>query len=200
MFTPTVQQPKKKPAAFTNDSILEALRDLSSGVGKTVSRDVAGRVSSDVLSSLFGKMPNRQGEMQANEQISLGSERRSMNPVRRPEVIRQPMIRREEVNLKQQIDAVRQELKAIAQSLKSLQQEVQKAVDDVPVEPGIYHLNFMARLRSVLLILREQIEDSRSWLALFTSRKKQKNYWGMVKKHGTKFGLSSERTMATQAG
>lgn len=186
-------QPKKKAPAVNNDSVLEALRQMGGGVGKTIAKDVVGKVGSDVITSLFGQVP-RSAELFTN--------RAEFAPVqiRRPEIIRPPAVRVEEANLKPQIEAIRAELKMLATSLKSLGQEVQKAVSEVPVQPGIYHLNFMERLKSILKILREQIDDSRSWLALSTNRKKQKGYWGMFKKHGTSFGLSSERTIATQAG
>ncbi len=186
-------QPKKKAPAVNNDSVLEALRQMGGGVGRTIAKDVVGKVGSDALTSLFGQVP-RSGELFTNQP--------EVQPVqiRRPEILRPPMVRVEETNLKPQIEAVRAELKMLVASLKSFNQEVQKAVNEVPVQPGIYHLNFMERLKSIIKILREQIEDSRSWLALSTNRKKQKGYWGMFKKHGTQFGLSSERTIATQAG
>ena len=69
------------------------------------------------------------------------------------------------------------------------------------MDPGIYHVNFFERLRSILKVLREQIDDSRTWLALSAQRKQKKlGYWGMFKKHGTSFGLSNERSIATSAG
>ena len=186
-------QPKPKKQAPPSESVLEALRQMGGGVGKTITKDVIGKVGSDALTSLFGQVP-RSGELFTNQP--------EVQPVqiRRPEILRPPMVRVEEINLKPQIEAVRAELKMLIASLKSFNQEVQKAVNEVPVQPGIYHLNFMERLKSILKILREQIDDSRSWLALSTNRKKQKGYWGMFKKHGTSFGLSSERTIATQAG
>lgn len=193
------QPVKKQPAARTNDSIIESLRTLGSGVGKTVVKDVAGKVASDALSSLFGALP-KQGELKPNQPIDVRAERGPMPAFRRSEVNRPPVVRLEEVNLKHQIEAVRQELKALAASLKTLNLEVQKAVAEIPVAPGVYHLNFFEHLRSILRVLREQIDDSRTWLALHTARKQKKNYWGMFKKHGTSFGLSSERTLATQAG
>ena len=190
---------KKQSAARTNDSIIESLRTLGTGIGKTVVKDVAGKVASDALSSIFGGIP-AQGELKPNQPIDIRTERSVSPTFRRPEVHRPPMVRLEEVNLKQQIEAVRTELKALAASLKTLNLEVQKAVAEVPVAPGVYHLNFFERLKSILKMLREQIDDSRTWLAMHTTRKQKKNYWGMFKKHGTSFGLSSERTMATQAG
>jgi hypothetical protein len=46
-----------------------------------------------------------------------------------------------------------------------------------------------------------KIEDGRAWLETFAKRKKKKlGYWKMYKKHGTTFGLSHERTIATQTG
>lgn len=53
------KQPKR-PTAYTNDSILEAIRDLSGGVGKTVTRDLAGRVAGDALASILA-VPVRRG-------------------------------------------------------------------------------------------------------------------------------------------
>lgn len=189
-------QPKPKKQAPPSESVLEALRQMGGGVGRTLAKDVIGKVGSDALTSLFGQVP-KSGELFTQREVH----QPEVRPIiRRPEVIRPPLVRVEEVNLKQQIEAVRAELKAIAVSLKSLNQEVQKAVSEVPVRPGIYHLNFMERLKSILKILREQIDDSRSWLALSVNRKKQKGYWSMFKKHGTSFGLSGERSIATQAG
>lgn len=194
-------QPKKQKTAVASESILESLRTLGGGVGKTVGKDVIGKVGSDALTSLFGGIP-KAGELKLNQPIELNRPEVEPQPIRinRPEMMRPPLVRAEEANLKPQIEAIRAELKMLAASLKSLSQEVQKAVSEVPVQPGIYHLNFMERLKSILNILREQIDDSRSWLALSTNRKKQKGYWGMFKKHGTQFGLSNERTIATQAG
>jgi len=56
------------------------------------------------------------------------------------------------------------------------------------------------RISSILKLLREQVDDSRTWLSLHTNRKQKRGFWGMYKKHGTQFGLSNERTLATQAG
>jgi len=70
-----------------------------------------------------------------------------------------------------------------------------------PVEPGVYHLNFFERPKQAIIIFRKKIEDSASWLALFNQRAKKRGYyWTQFKKSGTKFLLSQERYMATQAG
>lgn len=195
-------KPVKKPTTYTNDGILEALRGLSGGVGKTVTKDVAGKVASDALASLFGAMPKQSGELKPNQSIDLGVEEQPQPRYRRPEVAPATRpVHEDSQKIAQQIESVRAELKALAASVKSLNTEINKAVSEVPVDPGIYHVNFFERLRSILKVLREQIDDSRTWLALSAERKQKKlGYWAMFKKHGTTFGLSNERSIATSAG
>lgn len=203
-------KPAKKPAAYTNDSILEALRDLSGGVGKTVTKDLAGKVATDALTSVLGAPVKQQGELRPNQPVNIPDRKvapeprpeRFYPPFLRPEArtVARPIIKEDQQKLSQQIEAVRQELKAIAASIQSLNKDIGKAVNEVPVNPGVYHANFFERLKSVLKVLREQIDDSRSWLTMHTARKKKMGYWGMYKKHGTTFGLSNERSIATSAG
>lgn len=195
------QNQPKKPQRPANDSILESLRSLGSGVGKTVAKDVTGKIASDALSSLFGTPPKQQGELRPNSPVDMRPERTPFPGFRRPEVQpRAPYVAQVEPHLKEQIEAIRTELKALAGSIRSLNSEMQRTIMEVPVEPGIYHKNFFERLRSVLQLLREQIDDSRTWMSLYNGRKQKKGYWNSYKKHGTQFGLSNERTMATQAG
>jgi hypothetical protein len=194
------KQPKRS-TTYTNDSILEALRGLSGGVGKTVTRDVAGKVATDALASLLGA-PLKQGELRQNETIDFPVERQPRPQMRRPEIQpAQKVIFHEDPQIKQQIESVRAELKALSKSMQTLNIEIQKAVAETPVDPGVYHVTFYEKLRSILQMLREQIDDSRTWLALSAQRKQKKlGYWGMFKKHGTSFGLSNERSLATSAG
>lgn len=198
------QKPAKGRVKYTNDSILEALRDLSGGVGKTVAKDVVGKVGSDALTSVFGTLqqgepmniPDRKAQPEPKPERFYPS---FMQPEVRP-VAPRPVIHEDQQKIAQQIESVRHELKAIAASIQSLNTEIGKAVREVPVNPGVYHANFFERLKSILTVLREQIDDSRSWLTMHTSRKKKMGYWGMYKKHGTTFGLSNERSIATSAG
>jgi len=199
---PTITQTKPKITPVVKNSILESLTSIGGGVTKTVARDVVGGVATDVLGSLFGTIP-KSGELRPNQSLDLNQPKPEVQPrlqFRRPEIARPPVVHVEEANLQQKVDAVRSELKALASSLKSLNTEIDRAVMEVPVQAGIYHMNFFDRLRSVITSLRLQVEDSRTWLSLWSSRKQKKGYWGMFKKHGTSFGLSNERSIATQAG
>lgn len=193
---------KKKQTSFTNDSVLESLRDLGSGITKAVTKDVITRGASDALSSLFGHPTG--GDLKPQSPTVEAFPERNPNrfsQVRQPEVYK-PVIadKREEPGMREKIAEVRAQLVGLAATIKKFNREVERAVEDIPVHPGVYHLNFLERLRGVIMAIRENIEDSSSWLSLWTSRKQKRKYWGMYKKHGTSFGLSSERNVSTQAG
>jgi hypothetical protein len=167
------------------------------------------KVGTDALTSLFGSVAKTQGELRPNQPISLPDRQARPEPrerftptFARPEMrpVARPIIKEDQQKLAQQIEGVRQELKAIAASIQSLNADIGKAVREVPVNPGVYHANYFDHLKSILKVLREQIDDSRSWLNMHSDRKKKKGYWGMFKKHGTSFGLSNERSLATSAG
>jgi hypothetical protein len=195
-----VQQQQKKRPVIAGDSIIESLRDISSNVGKTVMSDVASRVPSDVLSSLLGNVP-RSGEIRQNESVAMTNEHSNgMRMGGQESALISQLSRKDKEEIGQKINEVRAELAALSKSISSLNIEIQKAVTEQPVDAGIYHLNFLDQLKSVLLTVRQNIEDGRTWLAAFTNRKQKRAYWGMYKKHGTSFGLSNERSLATQAG
>jgi hypothetical protein len=194
-----IPQQNKKKLPIINDNILESLRGVGNNVGKTVAHDVAGKIPSDILASLLGQNP-QSNEQKYNQQGDINPERPMPFPFRRPEIVRPPIVHAEEIGIKQKIEAVRQELVALSASVKKLNTEIDKAVNEIPINPGVYHLNFLERLKNVIKMMRENIDDGQSWLQSFNSRKQKKQYWGMYKKHGTSFGLSNERTLATQAG
>ncbi len=200
-FIPQSSAPKKQKT-YTNDSILEALRHMGAGVGSSVTHDVVEKGVSDAWASMLGQTPKMSGELSENQTINFNKPERRVapNPFRRVEAPRQSVSEMDSMKVREQLAAVRQELQALSESIKAFHKDVEKAVNDMPVNPGVYHVNFLEHLRSILLVLKEQIDDSRSWLNLTTGRKQKKQYWGMYKKHGTQFGLSSERTLATQAG
>lgn len=194
---------KKKQVSYKNDNFLEALKSVPGGVSSAAAQEVS-KISGDIVTALLGGTPASSGELAPNQVIEFGARQQEQAPQPaaqiRTEVHRMPDMTVLEQQTKEQITAIREELKALAKSLKTLHQEVQSAISQEPVDPGIYHINFYDQLRSFLEVLRQQLDDSRSWLATFNTRKKKVGYWGMYKKHGTTFGLSSERSIATAAG
>jgi len=192
--------PKKQPV-ISHDSILESLRDIGSGVKQGLTQDAVGQSAQDAFASLFGQMPKSYAEKRPRNPFEKNPlERETPQPVTRPEILSPARISQEQAMVKQQIEAVRQELAALAKSIGQLNTEVEHAVSAIPVDPGVYHLSFFERLRSTLMLIRKRVNDSNSWLQMSNARKKQKGYWGSYKKHGTKFGLSADRNVATQTG
>lgn len=192
---------KKKTPIYKNDNIVESLNTIGTDVFKATTGEI-GKIATDALTSVFGGPTKTSGEMAPNQVIEFGSNQQEAapQPAPRHEAQPRPNFQMLDAETKAQIEAIRQELKALAGALKNLHQEVQTAIEQNPVSPGIYHINFYEQLRSFLKVLRMQIEDSRSWLATSNTRKKKMGYWGMFKKHGTTFGLSNERSLATAAG
>ncbi len=204
MNSPFSKKPvsQKKPQQFAGDSILESLRDIGSGVSNTVVKDVAGGMAQDAISSIFGGPPKSpSSEIRPNQSVEIGG-RTWETPTAKPknEINTGLMRSQDQMRVAQEIQAVREELRALADSLQAVSVEIENTIAQTPVDPGVYHVSFFERLKSLLREARMDLEDSRTWNALSSGRKRKKGYWGMYKKHGTKFGLSSERTAATQVG
>lgn len=103
--------------------------------------------------------------------------------------------------IKQQVEQIMVELKRLVDTSTVLEAQFQEvATEHVSVKAGKYHLNFFEWMLSVIRSAREKIDDSGAWLQAIASKKGKKQYWAMFKKHGTTFGLSNERVVATQTG
>jgi len=104
--------------------------------------------------------------------------------------------------INERLQQIMEELKRLIGSSKVLQAEFADVnMDRTPPQVGEYHLNFFDWLLLTIRTAREKVEDSGAWLATAKSKSGKKGgYWSMFKKHGTSFGLSNERTAATQTG
>lgn len=103
----------------------------------------------------------------------------------------------------QRLQEIMAELQKLVNSSKVLQMEFAGVtVDQAPEQAGEYHLNFFDWLLLTIRQAREKVENSGAWLATGKKKngKKGGGYWDMFKKHGTTFGLSNERNVATQTG
>lgn len=93
------------------------------------------------------------------------------------------------------------EIKALIGKSKELQIEFKDVqVEQIPQSAGKYHTAFVEWVLSLIRSARERVDTAVSWTNAMKSRKGQKQYWSLFKKHGTSFGLSSERVVATQVG
>ena len=114
--------------------------------------------------------------------------------------------RSEDIKIRQETNAIATELKKqiaiLERKEKTFTTELSKIkVEQLPAKTGIYYLRFLEWMLLEVKRLIIKVEEGSVWLATFNSRKKKKlGYWKMYKKHGTSFGLSQERSSATQTG
>ena len=108
---------------------------------------------------------------------------------------------RTEQQISQAVAQIRMEIKKLMQTSKLVERTVKDATaEKAPVKPGKYHLSFFEFVLGVIRDATRKLEDTVHFGAVFTSKKQQSKYWNSYKKHGTQFGLSGERTTATQTG
>jgi len=104
--------------------------------------------------------------------------------------------------IKQKLQEIMNELQRLVSTSNVLKMEfADVSVEQAPQQAGEYHLNFFDWLLLTIRAARQKVEDSGAWLATAKNKGGKKGgYWGMFKKHGTTFGLSNERSVATQTG
>lgn len=205
-----MQASKAKTQVRNYDSFLEAFKDLGTS---TVSEfvDQGRKMFTDDVPASFGF----KGDLSPNESFSLSDlkkaesmgERKAENRLgpqlsQQREQERQSMLRQEQ-QVKMQITAIQEEIKKMAKSMGDFAKEIQVAAMQAPVNPGVYHQNFFASLRTFISNMRLRIQESRNWLAASNARASKKGkgaYWSQAQKSGTKFTLSSERYMVTSTG
>lgn len=100
------------------------------------------------------------------------------------------------------VQQLKQQITLLEKSEKTLTKDISKIkVEQLPAKSGIYYLRFLEWMIILVRQLRQRVEDGRAWLSTFQKRQKKRlGYWKMYKKHGTTFGLSHERNLATQTG
>lgn len=190
MFSKT-NKPKVNPWADDHPE------KLSDSPKQTVGKQLAGLVSpSKMLDQIFGVNKSESHYRQPKETVR----------PRRENTIFSFTDRREQVAIQKETHEILQQIKnqitLLEKSEKALTKEVSKfKLEQVPARSGIYYLRYFEWLLSLIKQLRMKVEEGRTWLQVFSQRKKKKlGYWKMYKKHGTTFGLSHERSLATQTG
>jgi len=205
----TSNQKRDKKKLANSNNFLEALRDLGGGIADSTIHELGEGVAKSAVDQLTGRP--RSGVLKPDQTLRIEEiaqeerrERKAFDFQREfLDLGREEKLiwSRAEQETKLQIAAILEELKKLASSTMQLGKEVEIAAKQVPVEPGIYHVSFFERLRQAIILFKKRIDESATWLAAFNRRAKRRSYyWAQVKKSGTKFMLSPDRYMATQAG
>ncbi len=221
MFTTkTNQKNKKQVRSFEG---LEALREFPNAFGQTVKQEGKNLLTDAFrqITSLEQDVKKFSGELKAGESVDLKSLKQQSNyeepaaypetrPYRQPNIdyhreftaLREVRIVKEDTRqIQVRIEQILFELKNLTQSSQELSvQFAEVSMEQTPEKAGTYHISFFEWVFSTIRKARERIEESQTWLALFKSKRGQRSYWNMFKKHGTTFGLSGERVVATQTG
>lgn len=194
------------------NNFIEAIKEIGSSI-KSQAKDATVGTGRSAMDQLFGAPKNTTpqiGEMPANKPFNfedfLRSREKQIEFNERQKYARKfreetLVFHRKEEEAKRQIAQIQEELKKLAEETVGLSQEVKKAVFEGVAQGGTYHVSFFDRIKRIIEIARKQITESRHWFQTLNQRRKQKSYyWYRVKKSGTRFMLSHERYMATQAG
>lgn len=200
---------KKKKSGPKYQNFIEAFKDIGKSTVKSFTQDVIKGTAKSAVDSLTKGVPQPDSQpsqesfnfeefLQLQERKIRQRERARFETIRREEKI---IYSREQQQVKVQIETLQTQIKELAKEQVGLMEEIDKAAFQAVVNPGVYHQNFFERLSHLLKLAKKKIADSRTWLHLHNHRARKRGYyWQNVKKSGTKFMLSQERYMATQAG
>lgn len=217
----TTQHTQKYPA----NNQVETLKGHMGGIGSlgndlihSLGDDLLKDGAKDMWGQILGRYERQQrsfrGELREREELDVAT--LSYEAEKKPQKLdvapgidyRREILQYREVSgkhqtreIEQKIEEVLFELRRLVDSSAVLQAQFQVVtMEQAPALPGKYHLSFLEWLLQIIKAARIKVEDSGSWLTALTSKKGKRQYWAMFKKHGTTFGLSNERVVATQTG
>lgn len=207
----------RKKHQYINNNTVESL-SLGRAVVQSLGNDVAKGMAGNARDQLFGVTSYSEqnisqevsGDLTEGQELYLTPQENN-----KPKVDIEPgidyfkevmdgekrIIQENAKELSRRVEEVLVELQRLITASEELKVEFREiTIEQRIVSPGKYHLNFFEWILSVIRLARMKIEDSGAWLATFQSKKTKRQYWAMFKKHGTTFGLSNERVVATQTG
>jgi len=206
----------RKKQQYPNYNNIETYKSIGSAITQSLGNDLIKGGTNDVKEQLFGI--GLTGDLMEGEDLILKpSIKDDVTPQEnnRPKLDIEPGIdygrellhgyrkiaQENTQEISKKIQEIIVELKRLTVSSKELQIEFKEvAIEQRVVNPGKYHASFFEWVLSAIKLARMKVEDSGAWLSVSKSKKAKREYWAMFKKHGTTFGLSNERVVATQTG
>lgn len=204
---------RKSTNLRASDNPIEVIKNTGSDVGQTLANE-AQNTTGQILRAVgevVGLAPQRSnhGEIEVKEQSSeiLFGEKIEQNAVaetqfRQIKETRLWTYRDTETarEINELLEALKREVLAAQKISQSFLGDVAKiTVEQAPAKTGVYHLNLLTWLLSLVREIREDLNLASTWLSAHNN-KKAKGYWGMFKKHGTGFAMSGERAIASSVG
>ncbi len=212
-----MKRTKSKTKQYIDQNPVEAVRDTLSAVPQSVAKNTQDALG-DIWEQFLGinkyaaeKPQNLSGDLSEGKELNLKKlkeeqeKKKDITPGINygAEIVyaQERVTSKENQETKAQIQQIMVELKKLVESSEELRAEFREiTVEQRVAKPGKYHQSFFEWMLATIRQARTKVEDSKAWLSLFKSKKAKKEYWSMFKKHGTTFGLSNERVVATQVG
>ena len=201
---------KKKTKTPNYQNFIEAFKDIGSSTVKSFTKDVIKGTAQNAINILTKNQPQSPNQPSPDKDFNFEEfinqqekkirhqERTRFEAIRREEKV---IYSREQQQVKIQVQTLQAQIKELAKEQAGLMEEVDKTAFQAVSNPGVYHRNFFERLINLIKLAKKRVTESKTWLQMHNHRaKKRAGYWGQVKKSGTSFMLSGERSIATQAG
>jgi len=206
----------KRQAINTGDSFVEQIRSIGSSITQSVKTDLVKGTAKSIYDQLLnssqtGTPPSEDNSTDikswfAKREQTIREE--TAEKTRQEERTHFAKIRSQEKvlfnfadeRLQQEIKEVRQELALLVKSIGKVEKQIETAVIQEIVNPGLYHKNFFENLKAWLVTMRKSMEDASLWLSTTSTRKSKGYFWQQTSKSGTKFSMSHERQSAMSVG
>lgn len=201
-------KPKKKQGS-RGDGFFESLRDIGSSTVKSFKndfvRDTGRGIYDQILNSRLPSARDQKPGFDIQEYIRRREEEarlKGQDEQRHFERSKKEYVvfSLADEQVKREVQQIRQEIEILRQTIGKVENNLEQAIIEEVIEPGVYHLNFFRKIKIALQMAQRSLSDANLWLDMWSSRKDRSHYWKMAKTKGTKFTLSQERYMATQAG
>lgn len=204
----------KKPKIKQTVDSFEQARDLFKDTGKEISKELVQKGVTALWEEILGgtqksEAGSKSGDLKPGEEISLKEEKKvqtiepGINYVREIVHAEKRISAENEQKDRTRVQEILIEIKTLINTSKELKVQFKDVsmVEQIPQGAGKYHSNFVEWVLSMIRSAKERVDTALTWTNAMKSKRGQKTYWALYKKHGAiNFGLSSERVVATQVG
>ena len=197
---------QKKGSNLTQKNTVETLKDFSSSMAKNTANSFKD-IGSGIFDQIFNNQSSHEDNFDSFDRASQNWENKTKAKRSKIEFKLFNYQNYYENNLvknqiKELTNVVKKEIEQIKMADKSLSQDISdiqnNVINALPEKPGIYHIRFLEILLSILRTIRLKINESRTWLQSFTSKKKKRGslFASNSKNKGTQYSLSQELSTA----
>jgi hypothetical protein len=186
-------------------SVSSSFSDIGNDTLNTLWDTLLGGGKKDVSNQLFGSgfhdlKPGQEESLRKQEKMPVRSEAHMeyFRSVKNADIAPK---KQQDATVERRVEEIRLEIRQLLKESKQLESTFKSIqIEQKIVNAGTYHENLFDVLRGLIKLARTKVQEGISWAGVARSKKQQKQYWNQFKKHGTTFGLSHERTVATQTG